>query len=203
MDDNIEKQPTLRILSLNIRGLENKLHHLVNLIAKYKPDIVTLQETNVHSNYSRQAIETKLKVHNTIFNFALNQHSGTTILQTSDTWELTQGQTPIGGREIIAKIKNGNTEYNLVTIHAPAEPHHRPMFFEELANKLYPLTDRCRTLIIGDFNITLDDKDIVGHTGVERVGRKELKEVVDSLALQDAFRIIHPARIDTTFTNTG
>ena len=199
----MQKQPMLRLLSLNIRGLERKLPQLTSLIAKYRPDIVTLQETNVNTYYNKQAIETKLKLHNTIFNFALHQHSGTAILQTSNTWELKQGQTPIGGREIIAKIKNGDTIYNLINIHAPAEPHHRPTFFKELANKIYPLTDRLRTIIIGDFNITLDDIDIVGHTGVERVGRKELKNIVDDLSLRDAFRSTHPTKIDTTFTNTG
>ena len=209
MDDlNIQRprpqtQPGLRLLSINIRGLESKIHNLAAMIAKYRPDIVTLQETNVHNNYSRQAIINKLKLQNTIFNYALHRHSGTVILQTSATWELKQGFTPKGGREIIAKIKNETFEYNLVAIHAPSEPHDRPKFFKELANKLYPLTDRHRTLIIGDFNITLEDRDIVGHSGKARIGRKELKDVVDDLDLQDAFRIIHPTRIDTTHRNTS
>ena len=195
-------QPMLRILDLNIRGLENKLHHLESLIAKYRPDLVTLQETNVHSPYIKQAIETKLKLQNTIFNYALHRHSGTAILQTSDTWELKQGHTPIGGRVSVGKIKHGEFEFNLVNLHAPAQQQHRPEFFKKLADQIYPLTDRHRTIIVGDFNITLDDKDIVGYNGVERVGRAELKELVDALDLQDSYRSIHPNQIDTTHTNT-
>ena len=195
-------QPKLRLLNLNIRGLENKLHHLEALIAKYRPDIVTLQETNVCSSFRKQAIITKLKMHNTIFNLALHQHSGTVILQTSDTWELIQGQPPVGGRVILGKIKHGDFVYNLVTLHAPADQHFRPQFFKELADKIYPLTDRHRTILVGDFNITLEDRDIVGHSGIERKGRQELKELVDALDLQDAYRCIHPTQIDTTNANT-
>ena len=202
MEGQNVRQPSLRLLNLNIRGLENKLYHLSSLIAKYRPDIVTLQETNVHSSFAKQAIITKLNLHNTIFNFALHQHSGTVILQTSATWELIQGQPPIGGRVIIGKIKHGEFYYNLVTLHAPADQHHRPQFFRELADKLYPLTDRHRTILVGDFNITLEDRDIVGMSGVERKGRKELKELVDALGLQDAFRCIHPTQVDTTHANT-
>ena len=194
-------QPKLRILSLNIRGLESKLHHLESLIAKYRPDIITLQETNVHSSFSKQAIAAKLKLHNSIFNFALHQHSGTAILQTSDTWELKQGPTPIGGRVILGKIKHGDIVLNLVNLHAPAEPHDRPNFFKKLADQIYPLTDRHRTIIVGDFNITLEDRDIVGHSGADRLGRQDLKELVDALDLQDAFRSIHPTMIDTTNAN--
>ena len=203
MEGDRNKQPKLRLLSLNIRGLESKMHHLTNLIAKYRPDLVILQETNVSDNYSRQAIVTKLKLQNTIFNLAIHQHNGTAILQTSDTWELKQGNTPVGGREILARIKNGDTVLNLVNVHAPADPHYRPDFYKELANKLYPLTDRRNTLIMGDFNITLEDRDIVGHSGIARKGRKELKDIVDDLGLQDAFRRIHSTKIDITSTNTG
>ena len=207
MEGANEKQPSLRILDLNIRGLENKLHHLGSLVAKYRPDIVTLQETNVHSSFTKQAIVQKLKLQNTIFNYALHQHSGTAILQTSDTWELSQGKRPVGGRVILGKIKHGDFEYNLVNLHAPSgaatEQHHRPEFFKQLADQILPLTDRHRTIIVGDFNITLEDRDIVGTSGIERVGRSELKELVDALNLQDSYRCIHPTQIDTTHANTG
>ena len=201
MEGKSVEQPRLRILNLNIRGLENKLHRLGSLIEKYRPDLVTLQETNVHSSFIKQAIATKLKLHNTIFNFALHRHSGTAILKTSDTWELSQGYTSIGGRVIVGKIKNGDFEFNLVNLHAPAESHYRPQFFKELADKLYPLTNRHRTILVGDFNITLEDRDIVGKSGVERIGRKELKELVDALNLQDSYRCTHPTQIDITHTN--
>ena len=72
-----------------------------------------------------------------------------------------------------------------------------------LANKLNLLPDRQNTIIIGDFNITLKDQDIIGKKGPTRIGREELNELVDSLDLQDTFRKLHPNRIDFTHTNSG
>ena len=57
--------------------------------------------------------------------------------------------------------------------------------------------------MIRDFTITLEDKDLTGHYGKERVGRKELQEIVDILDLQDTFRVLHTEKQQFTYTNTG
>ena len=150
-----------------------------------------------------RAIKNKLNAINTIFNFSFIHKGGTAILQTSNNWHLIQGEQILNGRAIIAKIKRGTHILNLVTLHAPSsQQYKRPEFYRELADKINLLPNRQNTIIIGDFNITLDDKDIVGNRGSARLGRKELQEIVDDLDLVDTFRILNPNKIDTTHTNT-
>ena len=120
----------LRLLSLNIRGLEGKINHLNALITAHRPDIITLQETNVHDSHKLRAIEQKLNTTNTVFNCSIRHIGGTAILQTSKNWNITQGEQILDGRATLVKIKRGTDTFNLVTLHAPSsEPHKRPEFF--------------------------------------------------------------------------
>ena len=196
--------PQLRLLSLNIRGLGKKTKYLLRIIRKYKPDITCLQETNVNNSYKQNKIMGKLGITKAYFNFAPHQNNGTAILQTSNKWELKQGTTHLDGRVILAKLVNADTSYNIANIYAPGgEQRDRPFFFNELSALLYPLTDRHRTIMIGDYNITLTDKDLRGQLGPDRIGRQELKEIVDILDLQDTFRVLHPHAQQFTYANTG
>ena len=63
-----DRQASLKIISLNVCGLRGKTRQLGQLISKFAPDIVCLQETNVRDKYTQTKIESELKVKNSIFN---------------------------------------------------------------------------------------------------------------------------------------
>ena len=56
-------------------------------------------------------------------------------------------------------------------------------------------------ILVGDFNITLEDKDITGNKGNSRIGRPELQNVINTFRLKDTFRTLYPSKIETTFQN--
>ena len=88
-----DRQSSLKIISLNVCGLRGKTRQLGQLIAKYAPDIVCLQETNVSDKFTQTKIESELKVKSSIFNKSSRQHNGTAILNFSQHWDLKNGNS--------------------------------------------------------------------------------------------------------------
>ena len=79
------------------------------------------------------------------------------------------------------KIRNGNKLKTLINIYAPANPAQRIAFYDELFKILSKnKSDDC--FLAGDFNITLQDKDILGLRGKQRQGRYELSQIIQLLA---------------------
>ena len=53
-----ENSVSLKVISLNINGLRNKIKHISLLLSKYRPDFIFLQETNINDHFmERQIIE--------------------------------------------------------------------------------------------------------------------------------------------------
>ena len=50
---NFQSSLDLNVLSLNISGLRKKTNFLKQVIIKYYPDIICLQETNISDEYSK------------------------------------------------------------------------------------------------------------------------------------------------------
>ena len=72
----------LKILSLNISGLRKKTSYLRQIISKYCPDIICLQETNISDDYSKYKALYELGLDKEIcfFNYPLSKSNGTAIL---------------------------------------------------------------------------------------------------------------------------
>lgn len=195
----------IRVLTLNTRGANGKLPFLIQLIQKHKPDFFLLQETNVNTHYAAQNITHRLGLKTGIFSLG-SVGRGTAILQTSDRWTITKHTTDnTTGRltTVTVTSKDKKNTYTLANVYAPSHPQPRPAFYQELINTL--ATAEHKIILAGDFNVTLDDRDIVGHmtNRTQRPGRAELQNLIDILNLKDSFRDKHPNTIDTTHTNIG
>ena len=71
MATGVDDLCSLKIISLNISGLRKKTKHISLLIAKYKPDFICLQETNVNDYYLERQIIELLKLNHTSCLFQL------------------------------------------------------------------------------------------------------------------------------------
>ena len=192
-------QQPLSILSLNVRGLTLKTHHINILIRKYKPDFLCLQETNIDNKHKEQTVKSKLEIVRGIFNYPDTHCNGTAILQTSTDWEIQGVNKTLAGRVITVNIANKNDRYSLTNIYAPSKTQFKDIFYTELKEHLISNTIKHNNIILGDFNTTIEEKDIIGYRGDNRPGRYELKQIVTTLDLQDTFRRKYPDKIDYTF----
>ena len=86
-------------------------------------------------------------------------------------------------------------------MYAPTNPTQRVNYLNELFTHINNVQNHEYTIIAGDFNITLEEIDIQGERGNQRIGRAELKNIVDAFTLNDAFRQKNPGVIDSTFIN--
>ena len=191
----------LSILTLNARGVLGKLPNLQNIIHTHKPDFLFLQETNINDNYTAQKFVHKLGLSKGIFSLGKNC-KGTAILKTSDRWEIiNETSDNTLGRITTATITNKSVEHTLVNIYSPSQRTQRPLFYNDLANRL---SSTKNIILAGDFNITLEDRDIQGtDIGDSRQGREELKTIINSHNLKDSYREIYKSVTDTTHKNIG
>ena len=197
----MDVQQPLSILSLNVKGLKKKTHHINILVRKYKPDFLCLQETNIDNIHKEKTVLSKLEVVKGIFNYPDTHCNGTAILQTSTNWEILRECKVLSGRVITIDISNKNDRYSLTNIYTPAQANMRHDFYTDLKDHLISQKNSHNSILIGDFNTTLDDQDIIGVRGNNRPGRAELKDIQTTLDLQDTFRRKYPAEKEFTFKN--
>ena len=193
----------LKILSLNISGLRKKTSYLRQIISKYCPDIICLQETNISDDYSKYKALYELGLDKEIcfFNYPLSKSNGTAILCNAPGLKIKNISFYDEGRTTILIVLKGNIEYTIINVYSPTNSTQRRFYFDELFKKLERFNSHKNIIIAGDFNITLEELDIQGGSGRQRIGRLELKNIVDTYHLIDAFREKNPDAVETTFEN--
>ena len=204
MATGVDDLCSLKIISLNISGLRKKTKHISLLIAKYKPDFICLQETNVNDYYLERQIIELLKLNHTscFFNYNARKSNGTCILSTSDRWEIKLVKKSHEGRVISTRIQSNEKQKMLINTYAPTNPTERIAFYDDLLHSLG--TNKNEEIVLaGDFNITLKDIDILGTSGKQRHGRIELLRLTQMLGVKDAFRDIYKDKRDFTYENAS
>ena len=200
-EDNISGQRPITILSLNVSGLSRKITSLKNLIRDQRPDFLCLQETNIPNKQTSDKILFDLGLDNGIFSYTNTQGNGTAILQTSDKWNIIGKDTLLDGRVSVATIRHLEETHTIVNTYAPAKSLARIGFYSTLANILFSFTDKQNIILIGDFNVTLEDRDIRGVSQNYQAGRKELDNIVSTLDLNDGYRMIYKDKFDHTHSH--
>ena len=204
MATGVDDLYSLKIISLNISGLRKKTKHISLLIAKYKPDFICLQETNVNDHYLERQIIELLKLNHTscFFNYNARKSNGTCILSTSNRWEIKLMKKSHEGRVISTRIQSNQKQKMLINTYAPTNPTERIAFYDDLLHSLG--TNKNEEIVLaGDFNITLNDIDILGTSGKQRHGRIELLRLTQMLGVKDAFRDIYKDKRDFTYENAS
>ena len=81
------------------------------------------------------------------------------------------------------------------------DQHNRVTFYKDLENTLSTFKENI--ILAGDFNVTLEDRDIKGYNSDnnKHKGREELQSLKNTHNLIDSYRQINNEKTDTTFTN--
>ena len=111
----------LKILSLNISGLRNKTCFLKQIIYKYRPDVICLQETNISDKYfeNKALYDLGLDKDKCVFNYPSTKSNGTAIFCTSRDIKINYTLCLDEGRTIILKVKKDKINYTIVNVYAP------------------------------------------------------------------------------------
>ena len=193
----------LKILSLNVRGLRSKTHFIKHLLCKYKPDIICLQETNIHDDHTRNTVIYELGAdeETSFFNYPNSKANGTAIIILSPNIKCENVLFFDEGRTIFVDLIQNRYKCTLLNVYVPSVASQRVVYLDSLFLKVHSHSNRNNLIMAGDFNITLNDIDITGNKGHLRIGRPELQNIVTSLRLNDVFRTLYPTKIETTFEN--
>ena len=172
-------------------------------LIKYKPDILCLQETNINDDYNRNKaiFELGADKNSSFFNYPNNKSNGTAILCFSKTIKCNNVLFYDEGRTIFLDLSQNFIKFTLINVYAPAISTQRHLFFDSLLSKIENHSFNNNLILAGDFNITVEDIDITGTKGTNRIGRTELRNIIETFKLKDAFRALYPTKIETTFQN--
>ena len=139
---NFQSSLDLNVLSLNISGLRKKTNFLKQVIIKYYPDIICLQETNISDEYSKNKAlyEIGLDVETCFFNYPITKSNGTAILCNNPGLKINNILFFDEGRTTIVQLQKNGMDYTIINVYAPTNPTQRRFYFDDLFKKLKILT---------------------------------------------------------------
>ena len=164
------RQPTLRLLSLNVNGLQDKdkRRWLFNLLERDKWDIILLQETH-HRSPEEGAAWAQEGPNGLRCNWSgpafwchyTSQSRGVAILfrTTARISDFTVRHSSATGRTLSVDFTFGGLPYTVVCVYAPSVAADRPQYFTQ---ELFPSMPADRHLLVGgDFNCIAGQQDML------------------------------------------
>ena len=187
----------LKLISLNIRGLRNKCFQIIDLIKRYKPDFILLQETNIDNTRTANAITLALGLKEGFFSFGPTGRvgSGVAIFKCSDIWVVTQSNTDADGRTVFLTITSNNKTYTLINSYTPAVTKHQQKYYETFTQTIDTFHSNYPIIIGGDFNNTQ------ARDGT-RTYFKTLQLCLNNYNMTDTFITLYPDSNDTTHSSS-
>ena len=128
-----ERQQTFSFLSLNVRGLRDKLKRskIFSWINHQKSDVILLQETFLTSEIET-VIKQELNYH-CFFNHGTNHARGVaTLIKMNQSIEYLEHNLFCNGRVLAVRVKYGTYVYLILNVYAPTKRHEKERFFQDL-----------------------------------------------------------------------
>ena len=174
---------SLKILSLNVRGLRNKVkRRAVFNYARQRADVICLQETHSVQN---DELQWKLEWGGDIlYSHGDSNSKGVCILLGSNLkYEKVSADTD--GRVVICNINDMEQKLVICNIYAPNKD--TPSFFVSTIEKA--VESEGNIIIVGDFNLTLNTKlDRKGKLCNNDKSMEVLNQAINDLMFQDIWR---------------
>jgi exodeoxyribonuclease III len=194
----------MRLISWNVNSIRARLPRVLELLDQHHPDVVCLQETKVLGDAFPHAACAELGYR--AIDHSEGRWNGVALL-VPDPAQLLDPQLglPSEPDEVEARWVEATIDgIRVVSVYVPngREPSH-PMFeaklrfLEAARDRLAELVARGPTIIAGDFNVALEDRDVwdiaafVDATHVTPDERSRLAALLD-LGLTDAYREVGP-----------
>lgn len=205
----------MKLISFNTNGIRARMHQLERLIDKHQPDIIGIQETKVADDQFPLAQIEALGYH--VVYHGQKTHYGVCLMSREPAVNVVYGfpgdepdaqrrmimaefATPKGGH---IKVINGYFPQGENIAHPTKFPAKRRFYADLLAYLKSECDPQKPLIVMGDFNISPEDRDI----GIGEVNRKrwlktgktsfqpEEREWLERLkqwGLGDSFRVLHP-----------
>lgn len=216
MPPPISKAPSLKLLTLNVNGLNNKAkrRRLFKLLMERKQfDIVLLQETHHTSalqgaQWAREgAGRAQPWLGPNFWHHAEADHAckGVAILvhRSSPISDLQVVYTDGGaGRTLALRFCFSDNIFHIINLYAPNDSTERSLYFSQvIPAAMPPLEFQGHVLAAGDFNCVLNDADQFGIGTNRRVGGEALQAWMDIYSIGDCHSLLCPNL--RTFTRVG
>lgn len=194
----------LTLATLNIRGARDKTHYINNIINKQKIDILLLQETNIGTIEEANKLDAYIGIKNSLHSTGFNCR-GTSILCTSEKHKIKSTYTDKQGRIACITLNIDKTEITIINVYAPTHRQEQKHFYHTL-NELINTEYKNKTILLaGDFNMVIDDTDLIGQDDRKMKRLKHDKEQINTLnniikttSLQDTYKKTHLSFTETT-----
>ncbi len=185
---------SLKILSLNVRGIRNKEKRksIFSWIKNQKAKIVFLQETHVTKEL-QNLIENELKG-TWVFANGNNRSCGVCVyISNIIDVKIINHKASMDGRKILINLSIDGEEFTLLNIYAPTNKTNREKFFKRLKTFIRRNCNNMSKLIIGgDLNCVLNPRlDTKGARSVYKPSNA-LGGIIKSFSLCDIWRKLHP-----------
>lgn len=189
------------IATWNVNSLRVRLNHVLEWLTRRQPDVLALQETKVEDKHFPEEVLRQAGYH--VFFNGQKTYNGVALLSRLPLHNILTtlpGLDDIQRRIIIANIG----DLRILNVYVPngASPDSEKYIYKlnwlkqlqiHLQQELiqYP-----RLIVLGDFNIAPEDKDVhdpkawIGHVLVSPAERHALKEIL-KLGLKDSFRLFN------------
>lgn len=191
---------TLRVLSLNVRGLNNdsKRLSLYQWLEEKKIDIICLQETFC----MKKSINKFNKYYkgNIYHAFTDSPHSRGVCIMLNENleYEFINKHVSDDGRKILINIKINGEIYTIVNMYAPNGVKERICFLKKSKAWIKRYTeDIDRLIVCGDMNCCMNVKDRKNENGDK--SNTQLCNVAKYLNVKDTWREMNPQSVDFTF----
>ena len=193
--NSTKSSSSLKIGTLNVRGFKNKRKRLA-LFRKFKIeklDIITLQETYISNETELREISTQWQgpLHHS---FGSNHSKGLITLFNSRFHDDDIELIFTSDRIILSSVKLENAKIYILNIYSPCEDQQKIFFLDHLsAIILQYISDIGNDLVcLGDFNIALNDADIVSGNPHRPDVREAFNNFIQSHSFTDSWRLLYP-----------
>jgi exodeoxyribonuclease-3 len=205
----------MKLISFNTNGIRARMHQLERLIEKHQPDVIGIQETKVADDqFPREQIEA-MGYH--VVYHGQKGHYGVCLISREPAINVEYGfpgDEPDAQRRMIMaefnsasgkrfKVLNGYFPQGENIAHETKFPAKRRFYADLLAYLQSSCSPEQPLVVMGDLNISAEDKDIgigevnrkrwlkTGKTSFQPVEREWLDQL-KQWGLGDSFRVLHP-----------
>lgn len=188
----------VRIVSLNVRGLKNKLKRqsILQFLKGKKYDIVCIQEAHVTSaeaNTWEKQWGGKI-----IINEGTCRSKGEMILISKRFTGKVNLEESMDRVQIVS-VQLGDVSFIIANVYAPNDSKEKIQFLYKLRSILHSFMGK-RLLLLGDFNTVVNnDLDIVSGRPHCKTEINTIKELITSLSLTDVWRVFHDMEKEFTW----
>lgn len=196
---NTGKELSLNILSINVRGLNDKRKRekVFYWLRKQNVDIIALQETHLGGKSDEWKWKREWNNKSVWTNVSKSSKGVAILTGKQSKIELINTKQDPNGRLISVDVKSQGEKLRIVNVYAPNNDQERKKFIQNEIES--HVTKEGKNILVGDFNCTLGILDRIGNVNRIEQGREELVNLMSRLNLVDVFREIFPNKREYTY----